>query len=160
MSEEKDKQAEKDFRKFVKGYFKSKGFEAKGIHFYKNCPEHHFLCEISMDKSYFGETFYFHILFCLGDFEKPYKISHSRPITPWVERRFRFKKDDRILSQCDYLEFSYDEVESNFDVNMDESIYPAFESGRKFLIDNYGRGKLFCCVPYKDEDIMRYLCDE
>jgi len=95
----------KEFLNFLKGYFKSHGFEkGKGNRYYKNSVENEFLCEIDVFKSNYGDFYYLEYAFYLGKFEKPYVLDHSsdKTCTPFIFNRFIFDDTD-CAAFCNYL---------------------------------------------------------
>ena len=130
----------KEFLNFLKGYFKSHGFEkGKGNRYYKNSLEHEFLCEIFFYKSLYGDVYYFDYSFFLGKFEKPYVIKRENDATytPHVYMRFVFDDKD-CAAFCKYLEYSEEYFKKMLDENMERVIFPPLVEGKKYLRENFG----------------------
>ena len=93
----------KELSLYLKKYFHAHGFEKIKGRYYRN--GNGFLCEIHPFKSYYGEIYYVHYHFFIGDFQKPYVINRESvpTYTPCVSDRFRFTEDDG----CDYQYIQY-----------------------------------------------------
>ncbi|MBE6655959.1 MAG: hypothetical protein E7609_03680 [Ruminococcaceae bacterium] len=130
----------KEFLNFLKGYFKSHGFEkGKGNRYYKNSVENEFLCEIDVFKSNYGDFYYLEYAFYLGKFEKPYVLDHSsdKTCTPFIFNRFIFDDTD-CAAFCNYLKYSEEHFKKMLDENMERAISPPFATGKKYLQENLG----------------------
>ncbi len=126
----------KEFDDIIKHYLKSKGFEKKNSRYYLNSND--FLCEIYIQKSFFGDVFYLNYAFYLGKFEKPYLIDRggAQTHTQYVGSRFYFTKKDGY--SCQFLDYSESKLIKILDKNFNERIIPPFKIGKKYLLDNYG----------------------
>ena len=149
----------KEFLDFLKGYFKSHGFEkGKGNRYYKNSIEKGFLCEIDIFKSNHGDFYYLEYAFYLGKFHKPYVLDWGcdETCTPFVFRRFVFD-DENCASFCNYLEYSKEYFKKMLDENMARAIFPPFVEGKKYLRENLG-------ILYRnflpEERVLPLLLDE
>lgn len=125
----------KEFKDFLKKYFVEHGFEKIKNKFYRNGDG--FLCEIDVFKSYYGEFYYFDFHFFIGNFEKPYVIDKNsmKTYTPCVYSRFIFNNEQPSL--CHYLNYDEEQLLIILDENMNKVIYPPFERGKKFLLENF-----------------------
>ena len=126
----------KEFEDIVKNYFKSKGFEKKGVRYFLNSDD--FLCEIYVQKSYYGAVFYLNYDFWLGKFEKPYVIDRGGVATrtPDVGYRFYFTENDGY--SCQYLNYNEEQLIEILNENFALRILPPFKEGKKYLLEHYG----------------------
>ena len=125
----------KEFKKFLNEYFRKHGFEKIKNKFYRN--GNGFLCEIAVSRSCYGEFYYFDFHFFIGIFEKPYIIDKNsmQTYTPCVYSRFIFNNVQPSL--CYYLNYDEEQLSNILDENMNKVIYPPFEVGKKFLLENF-----------------------
>ena len=124
------------FKKFTHKYLKENGFEKIKSNYYLNGEK--FLCEIDIQRSYYGPTYYINYTFYLGEFEKPYALNKESvaTFTPNVEGRFYFAEKSKY--SCDYLDYTESELKAIFDKNFDERIIPPFKLGKKYLKEHFG----------------------
>ena len=126
-----------EFKKCLQIYLKKSGFEKIKNKYYRN--GNGFLCMIHFFRSHYGPVYYFDYYFFIGNFEKPYIINQDNAITytPFVGSRFYFSEKDTY--SCEYLNYTEKEVICLLDKNMNERIFPPFEIGKKYLLDNFGK---------------------
>ena len=155
----------KEFLNFLKGYFKSHGFEkGKGNRYYRNSLEHEFLCEIFFYKSLYGDFYYFDCKFFLGAFKKPYIINREshQTYTPYVGTRFVFD-DKSCPAFCKYSEYSQEYFEKMLDENMNRIVHAPFFMGKKYLRENYASPqteKKIYLTFLSEERVLPLLLDE
>lgn len=140
-----------EFKAILHDILKENGFEKIKNKYYKQ--GNGFLCEIYLQKSYYGPVFYVNFDFYLGEFEKPYAINRTdvKAYTPSVDGRFCFG-DGKY--GCEYPLWKPEQLTPVLLENMQRVILPPFDIGMQYLREHYGTVYVSSLTPRKAEKIL------
>ena len=140
-----------EFRSILHSVLKENGFEKIKSKYYRKGLG--FLCEVYLQKSYYGPVFYINFDFYLGEFEKPYTINRTdvKTYTPSVDGRFNFG-DGKY--GCEYPTWNVGQLMTVLLENMQNVILPPFEIGLQYLREHYGTLYVSSLTPRTAEGIL------
>ena len=115
---------------FIREYLKERGFERKGVRWYKRGEG--FLCHLYLQKSYYGDIYYINYDFFLGECKTPYpRYLDDGEVA--VGGRFALTEGD----SCRYNIHTMRVFAPLFDKNYVERIQPIFEVGTHYILEHY-----------------------